>query len=101
MRFASQTSRHIDSAPSIDRSFFSRAADDSTVSSVLLPPLSARSDGGSLHITRRIKIHRGSDDSGVKIHRNATTTGACIFTRVSQAANERFDVPACVGGPSR
>lgn len=69
----------------------------------LLAPSPFRSIGGRLvtYRSRRIKIHRGSDDSGVKIHRNATTAGACIFTRVSRAANERFDVPARVGGPSR
>lgn len=103
MRFASQTSRHVDAAPSIDRSFFFLAPPMAVQYLAPLAPSPFRSIGGRLvtYRSRRIKIHRGSDDSGVKIHRNATTAGACIFTRVSRAANERFDVPARVGGPSR
>jgi len=97
MRFVSQTSRHIDTtSTSIDRSFFSRVA--SMAVQYLSAPSPFRLIGGRLvtYHSRRIKIYRGSDDSGVKIHRNATTAGACIFTRVSRAANECFDVPAWV-----
>lgn len=41
--------------------------------------------------SRRIKIHRGSDDSGVKIHRNATAARVYIYACVSNGELERFD----------
>lgn len=107
-RFASERTRERRVAPRlhlgevttrIDRSFFPRAdgnapssccccsTTSSSSSSSPPPPLSSLDRGGRpvTYHSRRIKIHRGSDDSGVKIHRNATATRAHTFTRVSRA----------------